>query len=82
MGKTKVGEVASFDNGVRVWAGMVADPFTGNGAGIGPLKSAALEGRFAADAFAQPGNLLKGLSVVPLLSKRPIPCSLEPFFIL
>jgi hypothetical protein len=64
-------EVVSADNGVRVFAGVVDDPFAGDAAGLEAFKAAFAQGDYKPDAFADRVNFFRDRSVAAIAVEVP-----------
>jgi hypothetical protein len=64
-------EVVSGDSGVRVFAGVVHDPFAGDAAGLEAFKAAFAEGDYKPDAFANRVNFFHDRSVAAIAVEVP-----------
>ena len=51
IGASSLGQTVTFDNGIKIWAGLARDPFMGNAVGITTFKQRLNEGMFDVHAF-------------------------------
>jgi hypothetical protein len=71
-GEGRTGEVFSLDGDGLAWAGLAADPFTGDGVALGGFLQALGEGRYSPEAFtAAPANTFAGRDVTAIALQVP-----------
>jgi Domain of unknown function (DUF4331) len=72
VGEGHTGEVVSLDGDGVAWAGLAADPFTGDGVALGGFLQALGEGRYRPEAFtAAPANTFAGRDVTAIALQVP-----------
>jgi hypothetical protein len=72
VGEGRSGEVFSLDGDGLAWAGLAADPFTGDGVALGGFLQALGEGRCTPEAFtAAPANTFAGRDVTAIALQVP-----------
>jgi uncharacterized protein DUF4331 len=72
VGEGRTGEVFSLDGDGLAWAGLAADPFTGDGVALGGFLQALGEGRYSPEAFtATPANTFAGRDVTAIALQVP-----------
>jgi hypothetical protein len=72
LGEGRSGEVFSLDGHGLAWAGLAADPFTGDGVALGGFLQALGEGRYTPEAFtAAPANTFAGRDVTAIALQVP-----------
>lgn len=68
----RTNQTVAFTEGGRTWAGLSADPFFGNGVGLGEFKKALFEqNRFDPAAFSNAENVFHGASVSAIVLEVP-----------
>jgi hypothetical protein len=72
VGEGRTGEVFSLDGDGLAWAGLAADPFTGDGVALGGFLQALGEGRYSPEVFtAAPANTFAGRDVTAIALQVP-----------
>jgi hypothetical protein len=72
LGDGRTGEVFSLSDGGLAWAGLAADPFTGDGIAIGKFLQGLTEGRYTPEVFtASPSNAFAGRDVTAIALQLP-----------
>jgi Domain of unknown function (DUF4331) len=72
IGEGRSGEVFSLEGDGLAWAGLAADPFTGDGVALGGFLQALGEGRYSPEAFtAAPANTFAGRDVTAIALQVP-----------
>jgi hypothetical protein len=72
IGEGRSGEVFSLSGDGLAWAGLAADPFTGDGVALGGFLQALGEGRYSPQAFtAAPANTFAGRDVTAIALQVP-----------
>jgi Domain of unknown function (DUF4331) len=72
VGEGRSGEVVSLNGDGLAWAGLAADPFTGDGVALGGFLQALGEGRYSPQAFtAAPANTFAGRDVTAIALQVP-----------
>jgi Domain of unknown function (DUF4331) len=72
LGEGRSGEVFSLDGDGLAWAGLAADPFTGDGVALGGFLQALGEGRYRPEVFtAAPANTFAGRDVTAIALQVP-----------
>ena len=72
LGEGRTGEVVSLDGDGLAWAGLAADPFTGDGVALGGFLQALGEGRYTPEAFtAAPTDTFDGRDVTAIALQVP-----------
>jgi hypothetical protein len=72
LGEGRTDEVFSLDGDGLAWAGLAADPFTGDGVALGGFRQGLGEGRYTPEVFtAAPSNLFAGRDVTAIVLQVP-----------
>jgi hypothetical protein len=72
VGEGHTGEVSSLDGDGLAWAGLAADPFTGDGVALGGFLQALGEGRYTPEVFTSaPANTFAGRDVTAIALQVP-----------
>ncbi len=72
VGEGRTGEVFSLDGNGLAWAGLAADPFTGDGVALGGFLQGLSEGRYTPEVFtAAPSNTFAGRDVTAIALQLP-----------
>jgi hypothetical protein len=72
LGAGRSGEVISLGDSGLAWAGLAADPFSGDGIAIGMFLQGLAEGRYTPEVFtASPSNTFAGRDVTALALQLP-----------
>jgi hypothetical protein len=72
IGEGRSGEVFSLERDGLAWAGLAADPFTGDGVALGGFLQALRQGRYTPEAFtAGPANTFAGRDVTAIALQVP-----------
>ena len=72
LGQGRTGEVFSLDGNGLAWAGLAADPFSGDGIAIGNFLHGLTEGRYTPEVFtAGPGDTFAGRDVTAIALQLP-----------
>jgi len=71
LGEGRTGEVFTLDGDGLAWAGLAADPFTGDGVALGGFLQALREGRYSPEAFTAPADTFAGRDVTAIALQVP-----------
>src|SRR5262249_21894990 len=72
LGEGRTGEVFSLTGNGLAWAGLAADPFSGDGIAIGKFLQGLTEGRYTPEVFtAAPSNVFAGRDVTAIALQLP-----------
>jgi hypothetical protein len=72
LGEDRTGAVFTLDGNGLAWAGLAADPFSGDGIALGKFLQGLSEGRYTPEVFtAAPGNIFAGRDVTAIALQLP-----------
>jgi hypothetical protein len=72
LGEGRTGAVFPLDGNGLAWAGLAADPFTGDGVALGKFLQGLSEGHYAPEVFtAAPSNIFAGRDVTAIALQLP-----------